>query len=341
MMAAKTIHFVYATPYSLTDKIAMRLVRRKLTHPAWDEYLWPAPIKAPLSITHQVSKALSGRYRLKLYHLKERIVLEPEEGDILLGHLWTDPESVVQKALDDERFSRKFLIGPYNHDPKQVGWMRAAIQKCDAFFAICGDHWMDTFERSPFADLKEKVIQLNMALDRSDYPCVKKAFSPPGERSFFYIGRYGSFGDEKGVQLLENLAARVPGFRGGYICPDGEIKGWHRISPPRSLTPDFMESIAARYDVFINMSRADAQATTVLEAMSWGFPVACTRETGYTDEALFLLDLDNEDHNLDTIRRIQEMPSLELEAMVEANKTALTTKYSWNSFVERIERRLQ
>lgn len=336
MTATKTVHFVYATPYSLIDKFAMRLVRRKLSHPAWDEYNWPSPIKAPLSISYHVAKALSGRYRLKLYHLKERLALEPEEGDILLGHLWTDPESVVQRALDDGRFAKKFLIGPYNHDPRQVGWMRDAIQKCDAYFAICGDYWMETFDRSPFPDLKEMVIHLNMAIDMADYPYIKKKFSKPGERSFFYIGRYGSFGDEKGVRLLENLADMVPGFRGGYICPDGEIKGWHRISRPTSLTRGFMERIAAGYDIFINMSRADAQATTVLEAMSWGFPVACTRETGYTDDALFHLDLENEEHNLDTIKKIQEVSSRDLETMVDVNRKALSVKYSWNTFIERL-----
>lgn len=336
MEKLSTIHFVYATPYSLIDKIAMRLVGKKLTHPAWDEYSWPSPIKAPLSITYHVARALAGRYRLKLYHLKERLEIEPDEGDILLGHVWTDPESVVRRALDDRRFSKKFLIGPYNHDSRQVGWMREAIEKCDAFFAICGDYWMDTFDRSPFPDLKEKVIKLNMAIETAEYPRVKKKFSKQGERSFFYIGRYGSFGDEKGVQLLESLAARIPGFRGGYICPDGEIKGWHRISRPRMLTPDFMERIAAGYDVFVNMSRADAQATTVLEAMSWGFPVACTRETGYTDDALFHLEMENEEQNLATFRRIQEMPCSGLEAIVETNRNKLGTKYSWDTFIERL-----
>ena len=336
MTAGTTVHFAYATPYSLIDKVAMRLVGRKLGHPAWDEYNWPSPVKAPLSITYHVARALSGRYRVKLYHLKERLAIEPEEGDILLGHLWPDPESVVRQALRDRRFSKKFLIGPYNHDPRQVGWMRDAIEECDAFFAICGDYWMDTFDRSPFPELKEKVIHLNMAIDTADYPCLKKNFSRPGGRTFFYIGRHGSFGDEKGVHLLENLAARIPGFRGGYICPDGEIKGWHRISRPTSLTRDFMERIAGGYDIFLNMSRADAQATTVLEAMSWGFPVACTRETGYTDDALFPLDLENEEMNLDTIRRIQEMPGSGLEAMVDANRKALGTKYSWHTFTERL-----
>jgi glycosyltransferase involved in cell wall biosynthesis len=336
MTAGKTVHFVYATPYSFIDKITMRLFRKKLCHPAWDEYDWQSPIKAPLSITYNIAKALSGKYRLKLYHLKERITIEPEEGDILLGHVWTDPDSIVRKALDDKKFSKKFLIGPYNHDPRQVGWMREFIEKCDGFFAICGDYWMDSFDRSPFSDLKEKVIHLNMAIDTADYPIVKNKFSAPGDRSFFYIGRYGSFGDEKGVHLLESLAAGIPGFRGGYICPDGEIKGWQCISPPRILTRDFMEKVAADYDVFVNMSRADAQATTVLEAMSWGFPVACTRETGYTSDTLFNLGLEDEVNNLATINKIQEISCSDLEAMVAANRTTLATKYSWDRFVERL-----
>jgi len=173
------------------------------------------------------------------------------------------------------------------------------MSRCDRYIAICGDHWFDTLDRSFLAPFRDKTVHVNMALDTADYPLVKQEFNPSGKRRFFYIGRHAP---EKGADLLEELAAAIPGFEGGYICPGKELAGWHRISPPRKLTPEFMQRVAAGYDIFINMSRADAQATTILEAMSWGFPVACTPESGYGNDDFFYLDLHDRERNMAMIR---------------------------------------
>jgi hypothetical protein len=335
-----TIHLVYATPLTRFDKAFMRLFRRKLSHPSWELYDWPVPLRAPLSITYQMARHFSANYRVRLYDLTERIEIEPRKGDLLLGHIWSDPRSAVWRALDKEEFAGKYLIGPYNHDPRQVLWFREAVERCDKYFAICGKFWIDTFDRSPFRDLAHKVVHLNMALDARDYPPIKKSFNPPGRRRFFYIGRYGRYGDEKGVGLLERLAEKIPGFAGGYICEGGEIKGWEKISMPTKLTPEFMGQVADSYDCFINMSRADAQATTVLEAMSWGFPVACTRESGYSDANIFRLDLENERHNIETIHKIQSLSGEELTEISVSNRKAVETTYGWDAFLATLEKNI-
>ena len=354
MEKQRTIHFIYATPYSLLDKITMRLFKRKLCHPSLDMYNWPVPLKAPLSITYQIAKRLAANYQVKLYHLKERIVIEPEEGDILLGHLWPDPKTVMYRSLENNKFSMKCIVGPYNHDvrqwsssiaiedfgqppeiPQQVLWAYKAIMQCDKYFAICGRHWIDTFKQSPFASLKEKIVHVNMAIDTDQYPMVKTRFNQPGKRKFFYIGRHAH---EKGTDLLEQLAESMTDFEGGYICPGRHLKGWKKISDPTELTPEFMKKVAEEYDVFINMSRADAQATTVLEAMSWGFPVACTRESGYADENFFYLDLQDEKATIETLRRIQQMSNAELEQMALENRKVVEDTYCWSKFVSKIEK---
>lgn len=338
MEKLQTIHFVYATPYSLLDKITMRLFKRKLFHPSRENYRWPVPLKAPLSITYQIAMHFSAHYQIKLYDLKERINIDPKEGDILLGHAWPDTESVVWKALNSNKFYRKYIISPYNHDPKQISWAYNAVEKCDKYFAICGQYWIDTFEESPLVEFKEKIIRLNMGINTAEYPVIKSKFNTRGKRKFFYIGRSGY---EKGVDKLEKLATDCPGFKGGYICAGYDIKGWEKISGPVNLTPDFMRKIAEEYDVFINMSRADAQVTTVLESMSWGFPVACTRESGYSEEqTLFYMDLNDWDKNLEMIQKIQTMSCEMLEEISRLNRKIVETKYTWEQFVRTIEERI-
>lgn len=330
-MSKKTVHFVYATPNTVLDKLTMKLMGRKLRHPSWEKYNWPSPLRAPLSITFQVAQHLSSRYKVKLYDLRERATIKPEKGDILLAHPWPDPQSLVWRALKDNRFAKRYIISPYNHDQAQIAWQYPAIAQCDKFFAVCGQFWIDTFEKSPFACFSDKVVRLNMGIDTNEYPLVKTDFNPPGKRKFFYIGRTGN---EKGIDLLERLATDVAGFQGGYICQNGEIKGWNKISVPTDLTPELMGKIAEEYDVFINMSRADAQVTTVLEAMSWGFPVACTRESGYSEENnLFRMELDDWEHNLRTIHNIQQMENQDLELLSRCNRAHAETNYRWDVFL--------
>lgn len=333
----KTVHFVYATPISRIDAIQLKLFKRKLLHPSWEQYKWPVPVQAPLSITYNIAKSLSAKFRVKIYDLRERIDIKPEDGDILLGHIWPDTESIVWRALNNIKFHKKYLIGPYNHDPSQISWTYKAVEKCDKYFAICGRYWIDTFENSPLKVFKEKIVHLNMAINTTDYPLVKSSFNPPGRRKFFYIGRTGK---EKGVDLLEKYAEIVPGFKGGYVCVGSDIKGWEKISEPRKLTPEFMKKIAEEYDVFINMSRADAQVTTVLESMSWGFPVACTHESGYSEENFFYLDPNNQDINKSMFSTIQQLRNEKLIEMSHTNRKIVESKYSWDMFLNILENNL-
>ena len=95
-----------------------------------------------------------------------------------------------------------------------------------------------------------------------------------------------------------------------------------------------MERVAAEYDVFINMSRYDAQVTTVLEAMSWGFPVACTRESGYSAiPDIFYLHGHDLDRDLAVIDRIQRLPGDSLAAMAGRNRHLVETAFTWDRFV--------
>lgn len=329
-----TIHFVYATPLSRLDLISLKYIKRKLWHPYWSAYKWPNPISAPLSITYQIAKYLSKHYDVKLYDLREKIAIKPKQGDILLGHLWMNRETIVWKALANDKFSKKYLIAPYNHDPKQIAWTFEGVKSCDKFFAICGKHWLDSFDKSPLVEFRDKIIQLNMCIDTIDYPMVKTEFNVQGKRKFFYIGHSGHI---KGTDMLEQMAASIANFQGGYICSSGEIKGWKKISEPTKLTPDFMREIAHEYDVFINMSRADAQVTTVLEAMSWGFPVACSKESGYTEEDFFYLDLEDEKTNIDQINKIQALPDNELIEISRKNRKIVETNYTWDKFLSKLE----
>lgn len=337
----KTVHFIYVLPPSgnLIGKVFRRVFRREMSRMgSVASFKWPNPLRAPHSITFFLGQSLETRYKVKLYDLREHLTICPAQGDILLGHLWTDRNTVIWNSIDDSRFSKKILIQPYNNDELQLGWVREGLKFCDGLIAIGGDYWVDNFTESPLKDFSEKIFHLNMAVDASSYPIVKKEFNPPNKRRFLYIGRQSKFRDEKGIKLLEELAKLIPNFQGGYICVGAEIKGWKKISEPIALTPDFMKMIANHYDVFINMSRADAQVTTILEAMSWGFPVACTNESGYSRERnIFYLSLKDMNHNVDLVHKIQNLSDDEIKSISVENRLVVDNKYSWDVFVLNFE----
>lgn len=337
----KTVHFVYVLPRSLNIfcKVYRRIMRQEIARRASvSTYNWPSPLSAPQSITFNVGKHLEGQYRVKFYDWSEKITINPKPGDILFGHLSTDRRTVMWNSIRDTRYSKKYLIQPYNNNEEQVGWLRDGLSLCDGFFAIGGDYWADNFVESPLKEFGHKIIHLNMAVDSLSYPIVKNDFGPPGKRRFLYIGRKGRFGDEKGIGLLEELAKSIPGFQGGYICGGTEIRGWKKISSPTPLTPEIMKKIGSEYDIFINMSRADAQATTILEAMSWGFPIACTNQSGYSREtSFFYLSLEDMEQNIKTIRKIQNLSTDELGAIAVENRKIVENKYSWDVFLTNMD----
>jgi len=239
----------------------------------------------------------------------------------------------LSNSIDNIKFSKIILLQPYNSDEKQVGWINEFLPKCDKFIAICGDYWIDKITDSPLKKHANKITNINMAVDVKSYPKVKNNFNPKGKRKFLYIGRMGRYGDEKGITLLEKLAETIPNFVGGYICDGVGIKGWTKISSPTVLSPELMKNIAEQYDIFINMSRADAQATTILEAMSWGFPVACTRETGYSKEKeFFYLSISDMEYNKNIINKIQNLTNKQLEDISKINQILVNENYSWENF---------
>lgn len=336
----KKVHFVYSTPLSWSnflDKITMKFFYRLISHRFPNRFIYPDPLCSPFSISKLLIEGIKSKYVLRYYDLRERVTIKPEQGDVLIGHMWLDKKSVMWNSFDNKKFSKRVLISPYNHDPKQVGWFKSEVEKCDLYFAISGDYWFKNLELSPFKEYKHKMIQLNMFVERKYYPWVKKTFRPKGERRFFYIGRYGVFGDEKGVGILEELANKINGFDGGYICTGGAIKGWRKISDPRKLDKEFMSKIAEEYDFFINLSRHDAQATTILEAMSWGFPVLCTPESGYGDDlCMGVMSLTDIELNIETIQKYQEMDESELSKIVEMGWEILDKKYSPEVFLNKV-----
>lgn len=349
----KTLHFIYAVPDSTNpflyrfDKYARKTGLYSPSYRYGKNALisWPKPVLAPFSITYNLLNALRKKFKVRLYSHKESISVKMGSEDILLfyppadskDNPWIKPDSekIGFKMFNLNKNNKSYIITPYNNDPEQVAYYKSLIQNRDVkFIAICGKFWLDHWEKSPLKNFlgEEDLLQVNMAIDSKDYPTIKTRFNKKGQRKFLYIGNTKEW---KNTKQLESLSKKLENFQGGYIS-DGEISGWKKISGWRDLNFNFMKQVAEEYDIFLNCSIYDAQATTVLEQMSYGFPIACTPESGHSLNSVIKLDRYDTDYNCLQLNKMQYMEEEELRSICLMNKALVEENHNWNQFTEKI-----
>lgn len=350
----KKIHLVYSIPpvkksFRLLNKISLLIIRKPLYRYFPNIVLkWPNPIYAPFSITKNLIETLSKNYSIRVYSLFEKCNVKIKKDEIFIGHPWPDfttykegnnkwsgydknqiTNKVIQKYPNDKRI---FVLSPFNHSFEQCGWLLDLSDKFKTFLAISGDYWIQNLEKSRFDKKFKNIFQIPMAINSQSYPKLKFEFNPKGKRRFLFIGRVSK---EKNIEMLEEIAKNVPAFEGGYIGKN-EIKGWNKISDFASLTKDFISEVAKNYDFFINVSTFDAQVTTVLEAMCWGFPVLCTPQSGYEEECIIKMSIDDLAFNIEQIKKLQEMDATELKQISNMAIDLVNKKFSWSEFNNKV-----
>ena len=202
---------------------------------------------------------------------------------------------------------------------------------------------MGIWDTGPFAHWTPKLRHLNMAVDCTKFAHLKKRFNPPGKRRFFFIGNSGGY---KGTHLLSLLFGLAKDQQCAWI---GSDRSWPNLihHPSATLDTTYMEQVAEECDFFVTMGDSDANPTTILEAMAWGFPVCCTPESGYLDDAIFYrLSTRDMRHNLSVLDQLQKTPSAELLDRAAHARTVVEQDFSWARFgstvrseVERLQAR--
>jgi glycosyltransferase involved in cell wall biosynthesis len=352
-----TCHFVYARPQcGILQKVYCRMALRaqRLGIPLSpygsrenpDTSRWPH--RSPYANTAKIFELLSRRMPVKLYSLEEHVRCDFREGDLFIGHPsfpYRDGRVGVTELSIDARPGPKVaaLISPLHcqadiasgHiDRPYLEAVGRLLEKADVLFAIMGQYWWDRWPSSEFGHWVPKMVRLDMAIDTVDFPRVKEQFNPPGQRGFLYIGMNDPM---KGLSFFSELMRQMPGTRCGWIGSGPEVEGVPRISGPRELSADFMRQVAKDYDVFISPSVADPNPTTILESMSWGFPVVCTPESGYY-ETSYRRNISRNDvgGSLDVLRQMQQSPGSELVRMADEARLVVETEYTWDRFVNTI-----
>ncbi len=335
---ASTIHFVYVRPGAeprfrfgvagALERMA-RGAKETLRRATGDN---GGPLPAPYSITVQLHRYLAARCDVKLYDWCEKGIIELKPEDILIGHPHPDPKTLVQQTLlSGARCQLKALLFPIHHALPEINeYALPLLDRADVVLGIMGPYWYDTLESSFLARWKEKIVRLDLAVNAAEFPLVKKQFNAPGKRGYLYIGNNRP---EKGIEVLSETLEKLSAYPRGWVGGGADIPHVARIAGYRPLTPEFMAEIAASYDIFLNTSISDANPATILEAMAWGFPVACTPESGYYNMPTIMpLSTTDISANVAALEELQHAPEERLRELSRANRALVETQYTWERF---------
>jgi glycosyltransferase involved in cell wall biosynthesis len=289
-----------------------------------------------------------------LYHLTERVHCHFKPDDVFIGHPYFPYRKggygVTEMAIG-ERVRPKVLalITPLHCDISVVTphinkdflmSVDKMMPKVDLLFAIMGEYWWDRWDSSLFAHWKPKMVRLDMAVDTEHYPFIKDQFNKPGHRGYLYIGT--SSDPRKGTDFLSALMSKLKDYPKAWIGDGPEIKNVQRLSTGCSLDPVFMRKVARDYDFFISPSLADPNPTTIIESLSWGFPVVCTPQSGYYEsDCIKNIHLDDLEASAQILESLQHCDDTALTCLGRKGREVVERKYNWDIFTGSVIKNLQ
>ncbi len=286
----------------------------------------------PWSIGNNISIALKDKYKIKNYYWTSIEKIYPRKGDILIGHCHSNPFTIFRRSVKNKNWGKKIIIQPYNEDPKQMSHLYDVIKECDDFIAICGEYWYKRIPRSKFKSWKKKITQIDLGLDVTLYPNIKKKFNKINKRKFLYIGNDYSFNNyAKNLNYLRKISQFIGQDKFATIGNKsvGKIKhyGWLNLQKKKNL------SVIKKYDFLIQTSNYDANPSTVLESMSWGLIPVITPQCGYKKEkSIINIPLNKVNMACYKVNKLQQIPEKKLKKLQLENWKILKKFYSWVKF---------
>jgi hypothetical protein len=289
-------------------------------------------ISCPQAIGRKVAERLRERYRVVQYNFDETGVIQPGSNDVLLGHAHPAPWTIFRRSMRQRGWRRILLMMPYHHgDDLQASFIDRFLHKCDLYLAITGNYWFNSVGDSLFAHWAPKMVHLDLAVDRDDFPVVKRQFNPPGRRRFLYIG--GSMW-QKNPRYLTAIAQRMPEAPISWVGGNSGIPGLVPLGARDFRSPE-AQSVVSEFDFMLTVGKADANPATILEAMAWGLIPVCTPQSGYKDFAgIVNVPVDDVDGAVAKLRELQHLESEHFLEMQQLNWQSLDDHFNWDRFTD-------
>jgi glycosyltransferase involved in cell wall biosynthesis len=291
-------------------------------------------ISCPDAIGRNVAQRLRQHFEVIQYEWDDTKVIEPGDADVLLGHPHPAPWTVFRRSARRRGWRRIIAMSPFCTDPRSVAFADATIARCDSYLAISGGYWFSVLHDSRVSHWAPKMIHVDLAVDRRDFPAIKRRFNAPGERRFLYIGSAAFF---KNTHYLGEIAARMPGITFRWIGADRRgIRGFTPLGY-QDFSLEVARSLVAEHDFMLTVGVADPNPTTILESMAWGLIPVCTPTSGYVGfPGIVNIPSDDVREAVRILRGLQATPELRLREMQAQNSEALDRRFNWQRFTDQV-----
>jgi hypothetical protein len=292
-------------------------------------------ISTPDAIGRELGRRLEKKYAVVYHDWADHYVIEPEPGDVIIGHPHPDSKTVFRRSVQLDGWRRRLMMLPFNHrDLRQIAFTRSTILDCDLFLAITGPYWYDTVGSSRCSHWEPKMVHLDLAIDRADYPPVKASFGDRGKRRIVYIGHKDRY---KNTSYLSRIARLLPDVDFAWIGDgDGPIDGFDPLGHV-DFASKFGRDLIGQFDLLLTVGWADANPTTILEAMAWGLIPVCTPTSGYHGiPSIPNVPLGDATASAAILRALLWSDEAELHALQRANWQLLDEHYTWDRFAAQV-----
>lgn len=288
----------------------------------------------PDAIGRELGVRLERHYRIRYYDWDARARIRPDVGDVLLGHPHPLAGTCFRRSMHSDRWGRVIVLCPFVPVVDSVGWLDGTVRRCDEYLAITGAHWFALLDTSVMSHWSPRVTQLNLAVDRVQFPFIKRSFNPAGRRRFLYIGNTAM---TKNTAYLSVLARLMPDVQFSWIgSGDRAIDGVTSLGC-RQFETAAATDLVAGYDFLLTVGRADANPTTILESMAWGLIPVCTPQSGYEGYASIPnVPLDDTRTAIRVLRGLQQESESRLRNMQSINIQLLDEYFNWDRFASEV-----
>ena len=292
-------------------------------------------ISTPDAIGRHLKQSLENHYQVTTYNYDECKIIHPGSADALIGHWHPNPFTVFRLSALKKGWKRIIALAPFC--PDNTAWNNAfankIIDKCDRFLAITGNYWMERLIISPFKHWKPKIDHVDLAVNRADFPFIKENFNPVKRRRFLYIGHTGW---QKNFPLLERLAEKLPETDFAWIGGKKPLKKIKALGI-FDFSKQEAKNLIQEYDFMITVGSADANPTTILEAMAWGLIPVCSVQSGYEGfSSIRNISIDCIDDAVETIKHLQLVPEEQLKKWQQENLNVLDKHFNWERFCAQV-----
>ena len=292
-------------------------------------------ISTPDAIGRHLKISLENFYEVITYNYDEYRTIHPGKADVLIGHWHPNPLTIFRMSAQKKGWKRVLALAPFCPDP--TGWQNAfgkkIIKHCDRFLAITGNAWMNRLKDSPFHHWEPKIVHLDLAVDRVDFPFIKKNFNPAGKRRFLYIGHTAWC---KNISFLENLAKELPEIDFAWMGGNQSLKNIKGLGK-FDFSEQEAKNLIQDYDFFLTVGTADANPTTILEAMAWGLIPVCSMQSGYEGfSGIQNISIDLIEDAVATIKNLQSVPEEQLRLWQHENLECLDGHFNWERFCSQV-----